>query len=476
MPRGFLVKRNRKANPVSYRVRSDDEDQDRTPRVTTRVTPPPSAASSLPTGPDRTLSSSSAAVPEPDVKPVRFGNPDTVSYCPQALYSPTRPISREHERPCPEGAAVHLGSPPRSAGSDPTPPAAQTALEHLFVPMDLKIGTSNSSRTGTTTSASITGARTTSTGNGNGGKRNASDGPTERKAKPASKRPKATRKLHFEDDVTTSPVLGLKIKEALLADEEKPARPRSADGEEVPLGDFVCQLCREAYADPFALAQHKCSRIVRVEYRCPECDKVFSCPANLASHRRWHKPKTQQSASSSAHAESEPMVRGDEGREGAADRDTPSPALSESGSEEGLYDCSHCGKKFKRAAYLRKHLLSQHAPPKPTPSSEEREAPLLPTPASSDLLLTPGPAPLNLSSSSSSSSPCHVCPVCAESFPNRSSQERHIRLLHTSQVYPCKYCPAVFYSSPGLTRHINKCHPSENRQVILLQMPVRPAC
>ena len=25
--------------------------------------------------------------------------------------------------------------------------------------------------------------------------------------------------------------------------------------------------------------------------RCSECGKIFNCPANLASHKRWHKPK-----------------------------------------------------------------------------------------------------------------------------------------------------------------------------------------
>ncbi|XP_028252343.1 insulinoma-associated protein 1a [Parambassis ranga] len=443
MPRGFLVKRNKKTNPVSYRVRSDDEDAE----VTAADAPPLSSTAHLASIPGRAQTptptcGAAATAPEPDAKPVQFGNPEAVY---QALYSPTRPVSRDHDRSYFE-RRFNLGS-PVSAESFPTP-AALTALDHLFAPVDLKIASSNSSRTDTSSAPS---AGTLPTA---GSKRPASD--TERKGKPASKKTKAIRKLHFEDDVTTSPVLGLKIKEAPV--DQKTPRPQPAGGEHIPLGEFVCQLCREAYADPFALAQHKCSRIVRVEYRCPECDKVFSCPANLASHRRWHKPKPQSGAQS---LENDKVAaasgKTDEAKE-SSDRDTPSPEPSESGSEDGLYDCSHCGKRFKRQAYLRKHLASQHGSPKP---AEEEDAPACEQSA----------APLNLSSST-----CHLCPVCGENFTSRGSLERHIRLLHSSQVYPCKYCPSVFYSSPGLTRHINKCHPSENRQVILLQMPLRPAC
>ena len=60
----------------------------------------------------------------------------------------------------------------------------------------------------------------------------------------------------------------------------------------LPQSIFNCQLCCKVFPNAIALAQHKCSGIEHVEHKCPECGKVFSCPANLASHRRWHRPRS----------------------------------------------------------------------------------------------------------------------------------------------------------------------------------------
>ncbi|KAM6163014.1 insulinoma-associated protein 1 [Rhynchocyon petersi] len=510
MPRGFLVKRSKKCTPVSYRVR-EGEDGDRALPLSpgcvgARAEPPaPSPRPGLPPPPpaERAHAVLAAALarapgppPPPGPRATHFGNPEAAH--PAPLYSPTRPVSREHEKHKYFERSFNLGS-PISAESFPTPAAllgsggghgghgagggggtcGGEAL--LFAPAELKIGAVFSAGAEAAHAPAPRPPLPPAASLRPPGKRPAppaaaaTEPPGKAPRAPSVKKPKAIRKLHFEDEVTTSPVLGLKIKEGPVE------APRGrAGGAARPLGEFICQLCKEEYADPFSLAQHKCSRIVRVEYRCPECAKVFSCPANLASHRRWHKPRPAPATARAQEPEAATKAEAREATGGSSDRDTPSPdGVSESSSEEGLYECHHCSKKFRRQAYLRKHLLAHH-------QALQAKASPPAVPAQDLLALYPGPdgkAPQETAGDGEAASmlglstpECHLCPVCGETFPSKGSQERHLRLLHAAQVFPCKYCPATFYSSPGLTRHINKCHPSENRQVILLQVPVRPAC
>lgn len=227
-----------------------------------------------------------------------------------------------------------------------------------------------------------------------GSKRQAATPPTvpdqpPKKQKPptpnATKKTKATRKLNFDED-NSSPVSGTIIRE-LGPDETLVVRKGDIDPAfnvvevteeakaelakiENNIGDYVCRLCRELYEDAFGLAQHRCSRIVHVEYRCPECDKVFNCPANLASHRRWHKPRPAKE------------IKTEEND-------------AESGEQ---FPCGECGKKFRRIAYLRKHQAVHQVdwqrliPIRPIPRMPPRlwRPPPLPQPTANNSLLTDG--------------------------------------------------------------------------------------
>uniref|UniRef100_A0A8C3BPB1 INSM transcriptional repressor 2 n=1 Tax=Cairina moschata TaxID=8855 RepID=A0A8C3BPB1_CAIMO len=287
------------------------------------------------------------------------------------------------------------------------------------------------------------------------------------RAKAPGKKAKATRKLSFADEVTTSPVLGLRIKEEGPEGRPGPGPPPS--GGRTPLGEFICQLCKEHYADPLALAQHRCSRIVRVEYRCPECHKIFSCPANLASHRRWHKPRPGPSADGSSAAAAPPgkensperrprgpaaappppppplprQHRG--GADSAGGAPAPAPGAPSPGPVGEAFACPCCQKRFRRQAYLRKHL-GTHGAARPAAFGPPERGQL-----------------------------AFACHLCGARFPSADIRDKH-RLWHARQGFPCKHCPATFFSAPGLARHATKCHPPEGRQVLLLQVPVRPGC
>lgn len=166
---------------------------------------------------------------------------------------------------------------------------------------------------------------------------------------------KHVRRLKFDED-TSSPVSGTVIlgpDEAVVTGDIDPAFNIVEVTEEARaelakienrLGPYQCKLCRQLHDDAFQLAQHRCSRIAHVEYRCPECDKRFSCPANLASHRRWHKPR---------------MIASDATTSSNVSTSASTGSVSSSANVD--ISCTRCDAKFTRQAALRKHLATQHS-------------------------------------------------------------------------------------------------------------------
>lgn len=383
MPKGFLIKRSKKAGAVSYRVRDEDES---TPQVLPSSVLHSFCAATLP-----------SVIVQRTLNRITLGGlPE--SFCAPSL-SPTRPDGEGYANQYPSTHHNDQGS------------AALLSRAELFLEPVLGGFAVN----GSPVSPSLPETSTKVDSVTNTTKRPAP--PSNSKSNQVKKRkPSQERKAISRDEVTTSPVLGLRIKEDPVEDSKQNASRH--------LGEFICQLCKERYSDPLTLAHHKCSRIVRVEYRCTECDKTFSCPANLASHRRWHKPKGEENQPSvisgtSANTQSE---------------------NSDSGSEdEALFSCTQCAKKFRRQAYLRKHL-----------ALHERKAAGL----RQDLNLASLPESIVLAKEES--------PELSRKLPSIT------RATKTADVFPCRFCGENFFSSPGLTRHINKLHPTESRQMILL--------
>ena len=415
MPKGFLVKRSKKTGPVSYRMREEED----LALVAADISPP---VETYPVYASPSVCYNNFFIRFP-VRGIFGGMPE--SLCAPSL-SPARPDSEGYPYPATEA--------PQQIPSSTSPAPAETFPEADLgsfgingspeMPSLPEMTTKLDTLSGGTKSASVKRPRSSKPkSHQNSSKKRKTSSPSNQE-----------KKANVRDEVTTSPVLGLRITEEV----EDEMKQRSNSGS--PFGEFVCQLCKERYADPLTLAHHKCSRIVRVEYRCDECDKVFSCPANLASHRRWHKPKgVQTERVSSPKEESRPSTP--TGRDAQA----LSPQPSDSSFEEDMFNCPQCSKKFRRQAYLRKHLALHNRK------------------AASNL---PSHTSLTVSTEELSNAldPTSLPVETAET--SALLPETGTRV--TGEVFPCRFCDNTFFSSPGLTRHINRYHPTESRQVIVL--------
>lgn len=177
-------------------------------------------------------------------------------------------------------------------------------------------------------------------------------------AKLEKRKPKL-KKQHLLDEDNTSPVSGTIIRK-LREDEELVVRKGDIDPAfnvveitdeaketlskiDNRIGSYICQLCRALYDDAFQLAQHRCSRIVHIEYRCAECDKVFNCPANLASHRRWHKPRQNCMQNKTNNLQSTSSIKSK-----AMNNLHHDAELNEIQTQDAAFPCKDCGKVFRR--------------------------------------------------------------------------------------------------------------------------------
>lgn len=430
MPKGFLVQRNKHSKAYSYRVRHPSDDDNR-----------------------------SESGSDQEYVHTNFGSPDSG-------YSAS-PISVSfRERYLNSTDQIYVSSPtssPLTVNTVTYPsPLYYSTFDRLsvnsFSPL-VQETPEKSDKTATVNSSTPASPN----------KRRNNTENIENKSK-TPKKPKAARKINFDED-TTSPVSGTIIRHLIEGEEEgrvvcgdidskfncvevTPEAKAELEKIENKIGDYICQLCKELYEDAFQLAQHRCSRIVHIEYRCPECEKVFNCPANLASHRRWHKPRP----SNGKPATPAKILPAQTVQDSNC---IPATEVSHSPTNDGQFSCDQCSKKFRRQAYLRKHLKSHVTDAifvckfcsKVFPNDNAR--------AKHEASHTTGKE--------------LTCTLCNSEFPNKIVLEKHVR-HHEMDTFRCKFCTSSFCSSPGLTRHINKCHPTENRQVILLQLPINRPC
>eukprot|EP00794_Sanderia_malayensis_P020514 gene20514-22533_t len=251
--------------------------------------------------------------------------------------------------------------------------------------------------------------------------------------------------------------------EAVLSPSSSSVTPPPVRG---PLSQstFVCQLCKKVFQAAFSLAQHKCSGIKHVEHRCPECDKVFSCPANLASHRRWHRPRSPGS-NRPQKVQKRASTSSTESQAAQKDKETSLENCSNQAKKKRTQHTSSNKEKNGNATKLVKDVEDGEVKDdKDEEGDEERGEEERggedESSETSNSSLDPNNNEMRGEDEKMSGtrlttpSGKHMCEQCGKVFKRPTYLRKHMNYHSNSKPYPCQYCGKAFRSLTNRAKHV----------------------
>lgn len=205
-------------------------------------------------------------------------------------------------------------------------------------------------------------------------------------------------------------------------------------------GYVVC--CGQRLFKARALALHMCRHLEPESFRCPDCDKMLTCPKILQYHRQNHLPEDQR-----------PLACKQCPRRFSYNSALIAHSISHLPEDQrNSYCCSECGKSYCSSGRLSSHLNLAHSK-----TGEEFICHLC-----QKKFTSKG----NLSYHLTTHQPNHhsmQCRVCSKWLKNKVCLRKHM-IQHSEKKFKCNLCPDYeTVNKQCLVNHIRIKHSEEKR-------------